>query len=67
MGAPPEEPDPKVAKTGEAPESEMEDLAFSQRHAIGTPEAQVVVTVSEEQVHPAGQEPNRGWPPFAVM
>ena len=35
-----------MAKTREVADSELEDLAFTQRHTIGMPWAQVVVTVS---------------------
>ena len=59
-GAPLCAPDSKMAKAGEASASEMEDLAFTRRRKIGTPDAQVVVAAPQEQLHSAGQEPNRG-------
>ena len=45
----------------------MGDLALAQRRAIGIPEIQVVVAVSEDQLHHAAQDPNRGWPTYAVI
>ena len=36
-------------------------------HTIGLPDAGMVATVTPEQLHRAGQEPNRGWPAYEEM
>ena len=59
---------PEVAKTGpEVAESDIEDLASTQRQTIVMLLAQGAVTVSADQLHLAGQDPNRGWPAFAAV
>ena len=40
---------------------------FSARQTIGLPGAELVVTVTEEQLYRAGQEPNREWPANEIM
>ena len=63
--------DPPVSRTfgrtGDTTASAREDLALTQRRKIGPPEAQGVVTVTQEQLHRAGQETNRGWPAYEVI
>ena len=60
-GAPLDRPDSKMAYTGEVTESDLEDHAFTMRREIGLTDAKIVVTATKEQLHRAGQEPNRGW------
>ena len=56
-----------MAYTGEVTESDLEDHAFTMRREIGLTDAKIVVTATKEQLHRAGQEPNRGWPAYKFM
>ena len=47
-------PDPEIVKTSDATESELGDNAFTMRHTIGLPDAEMVAMVTPEQLHRAG-------------
>ena len=57
-GAPLGEPDRKMAKTGDAAASEMEEKAQTQRRKIGLPLAKEIVPALQEQLRRVGLEPD---------
>ena len=66
-GEPLDGPDPQRVRPGEAAESEMGDRAFTERHMVGLPRADVVVTVAREHLRRTGDEPTRGGPAYEIM
>ena len=63
--APSTEPDTKVAGTEGAGRA-TEYLEFSRRRAMGIPASQLI-TVSQEQLRRAGEEPTRAWQVYSVL
>ena len=67
VGAPLDESDPEMAKSGDAADSKLEDRAFTLRREIGLPDFKVTVAASQENLRRAGREPNRGWPAYELI
>ena len=66
-GVPLDGPGRKSVKIGDAAEWDLEDHAFAARRAIGSPDAELAVTLTPERLRRTGQDPNRGRPAYDAM
>ena len=66
-GEPLSGPDPRRARTGDATDSRMEDKSCTERRTVGLSDADVVVTVTREQLNLAGTEPDPGRPAYEII